>query len=177
MKLNSSRFQVVAQFELTKFGNSVIRVLPIMAAESEPALMPGIVLSDLVIREAGSNKSSLIGCFQGFNFPQFPAGIGRFFVSVSVTNLRGKPDELNATCRLEVAGTGHVVSSTSVKIQFSPESPPLDPRMGFDVSFPFINVGFPAAGTYCFAVLVDNEEIGRRNVEVSSITSASNPPI
>src|SRR6266436_9866097 len=123
-------------------------------ADQEPVLIPGITLSDLVIREVGTNKPSLIGCFQAFNFPQFPARIGRFFVSVSITNLRGKPEELNATCRLEVAGTGHVVSSTSVKIQFAPENPPLDPRTGFDISFPFINVQFPSAGTHTFVVLV-----------------------
>jgi hypothetical protein len=129
-----------------------------------------------VIREAGSNKPSLIGCFQSFNFPQFPARIGRFFATVSITNLRGKIDELNATCRLEVAGTGHVVSSTSVKIQFAPENPPLDPRVVFDISFPFINVAFPSAGTHTFVVLVDNDEVGRRNIEVSAITAAANPP-
>jgi hypothetical protein len=151
-----------------------------MAGQSEPiqepALIPGINLSDLVIREAGTNKSSLIGCFQAFNFPQFPARIGRFFVSVSVTNLRGNPKELNATCRLEVAGTGHVISSVSVKVQFAPENPPLDPRMGIDLAFPFMNVGFSEAGRYTFVVLVDNEEVGRRNIEVSAITSAANPP-
>jgi Family of unknown function (DUF6941) len=145
-------------------------------ADQEPALMPGIILSDLVIRETGSNKPSLIGCFQQFNFPQFPAKIGRFFVSVSITNLRGKLDALNATCRLEVAGTGHVVSSTSAQIQFAPESPPLDPRVGIDISLPFMNVQFPSAGTHTFVVLVDNEEVGRRNVEVSAITAAANPP-
>lgn len=145
-------------------------------AEQEPALMPGIVLSDLVIREAGSNKTSLIGCFQAFNFPQFPAKIGRFFVTVSITNLRGKLEELNTTCRLEVAGTGHVVSSTSAKIQFGPENPPLDPRVAFDIFLPFMNVQFPSAGTHTFVVLVDNEEVGRRNVEVSAITAAANPP-
>lgn len=151
-----------------------------MAGQSEhaqePVLMPGINLSDLVIKEAGSNKVSLIGCFQAFNFPQFPARIGRFFVSITVTNLRGKPEELNVTCRLEVAGTGHVVSSVSGKVQFSPENPAFDPRMGIEISLPFMNVAFPSAGTYCFVVLVDNEEVGRRNVEVSSITAAANPP-
>jgi hypothetical protein len=146
-------------------------------ADQEPALMPGIILSDLVIREAGSNKPSLIGCFQGFNFPQFPARIGRFFVTVSITNLRRKLEELNATCRLEVSGTGHVVSSTSVKVQFAPESPPLNPRIGIDISFPFMNVQFPSAGTHTFVALIDNEDVGRRNIEVSAITAAANPPI
>ncbi|HJW37364.1 MAG TPA: hypothetical protein VJ420_01930 [Candidatus Udaeobacter sp.] len=143
----------------------------------EPALVPGINLSDLVIKEAGSNKLSFIGCFQAFNFPQFPAQIGRFFASVAVTNLRGNPKELNATCRLEVAGTGHVISSTNIKVQFATENPPLDPRMGIDLSFPFMNVRFPEAGRYSFVVLVDNEEVGRRNIEVSAITSAASPPV
>ena len=145
-------------------------------ADQEPALMPGITLSDLVIREAGSNKPSLIGCFQAFNCPQFPIRIGRFFVTVSITNLRGKLEELNATCRLEVAGTGHVVSSTSVKLQFAPESPPLETRLVFDICFPFMNVLFPSAGMHTLVVLLDNEEVGRRNIEVTAITAAANPP-
>ena len=67
-------------------------------------------------------------------------------------------------------------SSTSAQIQFAPESPPLDPRVGIDISLPFMNVQFPSAGTHTFVVLVDNEEVGRRNVEVSAITAAANPP-
>jgi hypothetical protein len=164
------------------FSDWRVYIVPSMPDYSEPpqepALIPGIILSDLIIREAGSNKPSLIGCFQAFNFPQFPARIGRFFVSVTITNLRGRPNALNATCRLEVAGTGHVVSSVSAQIQFAPENPPLDPRVGIDISFPFMSVAIPSAGTYTFIVLIDNEEVGRRNIEVSAITAAAaNPPI
>jgi hypothetical protein len=99
-----------------------------------------------------------------------------FFVTVSITNLRGKLEELNATCRLEVAGTGHVVSSTSVKLQFPTENPPLETRLAFYICFPFMNVLFPSAGTHTLVVLVDNEEVGRRNIEVTAITAAANPP-
>jgi len=172
---------IVRQFvRVDRFVASRVFSIPTMPDHvenaQEPALIPGIILSDLIIKEAGTNKPSLIGCFQAFNFPQFPTRIGRFFVSVTITNLRGRPNALNATCRLEVAGTGHVVSSVSVQIQFAPENPSLDPRVGIDISFPFINVGFPSAGTYTFIILIDNEEVGRRNIEVSAITTAAGHP-
>jgi hypothetical protein len=78
----------------------------------EPLLMPGIILSDLVIREAGSNKISLIGCFQRFQFPQFPFSTGQWFATVGVTGIRDATS-FNVTARIEVADSAHVVSSTS----------------------------------------------------------------
>jgi hypothetical protein len=134
-------------------------------ADQEPALVPGITLSDLVIREAGSNKPSLIGCFQAFNFPQFPARSGRFFATISITNLGGKIEELNATCRLEVAGTGHVVSSTSVKVQFAPENPQLNPRVSIDISIPFMNV-FPV---FLFHAMKDLPRAPFKNVPACNV--------
>ena len=50
--------------KLTITGATVNSV-PYMA-DQEPALMPGIILSDLVIREAGNNHFFTIGCFQRF---------------------------------------------------------------------------------------------------------------
>ena len=39
-----------------------------MSVDSEPAVIPAIVPSDLVVIEHGTGKRSLIGCFDGLFF-------------------------------------------------------------------------------------------------------------
>jgi hypothetical protein len=146
-----------------------------MADSSEPALLPAIIFCDQVIKEDGTGKLSLIGCFQGFVFKAFPARKGRFFVVVAVTNLRGQLKELNVTVRIEDPKSGHVLSSSGGHLQFTGregEVPTLQPSMVLELPIPMTNVTFPQAGTYSAVVLVDNELLDRRNFGVVAITSA-----
>jgi hypothetical protein len=138
---------------------------------SEPVLVPGIILSDHVIREQGTNKATCVGIFNMFNIPQFPFRVPRFFATVGITNLQGEIRELDATCRLEVSGTGHVLASSSAHLAIPPEAPPISRNIVIDLTFPFHNVTLPTAGTYSVVVLVNNEEIGRRTLEVFAITA------
>jgi hypothetical protein len=129
--------------------------------------MPGITLSDLVIREAGSNKISLIGCFQRFQFPQFPFRTGQWFATVGVTGIRDATS-FNVTARIEVTDSAHVVSSTSALVEVKGVDS-IQPEIIFDVPLPFNGVVFKNEGRYTVVVLVDTEEIGRRPLEVVSI--------
>ena len=138
--------------------------------ESEPALVPGIVFSDLVVREHGTGKLSLIGSFQGFMFPQFPVKYGRFFATASITNLRGS-NEKKVVCRVEVTDSGHVLASAHGTIHQKDESVPMDPNDVIDMAFPFNDVVFTQMGKHSIVVLVDNEEIGRRYFFVRSTTT------
>jgi hypothetical protein len=128
----------------------------------------------MVIREGGSNKLSLIGCFQRFSFPRFPATTGLWFVTVAVTNIRGTVSALDITARVEVIGSGHVISSANAHIEFNREtSPALPPNFVFEVPLPFSAVTFQAPGNYSVVVLVDNEEVGRRVLEVAPVTQST----
>ena len=149
------------------FGNN--------SMNSEPTLIPGIILSDMVIREQGTNKASCIGVFHAFTLPQFPHNIGGFFATIGITNIREQLEEMNATARLEEPGSGHVLASSSAKLQFHGGGSGLTPQMVIDLSFPFKAVTLSHAGTYHLVILVNNEEVGRRPLEVISITSARNP--
>ena len=142
---------------------------------SEPALVPGIIFCDYVIREQGSGKLTLVGCFQAFVFKEFPAKKNRFFVVVGVTNLRGQIKEINITARIEDSKSGHVLASASGKLEFTGEGemPMIQPMNVIELPLPINEITFPAAGTYSAVVLVDNEEISRRNFPVLSVTSAS----
>jgi hypothetical protein len=139
----------------------------------EPTIVAGIVLADHIIREAGSGKLSLIGCFSRFNLSQFPAKIDRFNIYAGITNMRGIVSKFNATCRIEMAGTGHVIGSTSAEVGITPGAPPFSPDFVFDVVFPFEGSVFFSAGIHDIVVLVDNEVIGKRQISVIQVTSQS----
>lgn len=141
----------------------------------EPVLTPGIILSDLVIRETGSNKLSLIGCFQRFSFPHFPAQTGVWFVTVGVTRIRGAISTLNVTARIEVAESAHVISSSNAQIQFPKDNPPIQPDAIFEIPLPFAGVIFQNPGKYSVVILVDTEEVGRRLLEVAPVTQSAAP--
>jgi hypothetical protein len=143
--------------------------------QTEPVLTPGIIFSDMVIREAGSNKLSLIGCFQRFSFPHFPAQTGVWFVTVGVTGIRGAINSLNVTARIEVAESAHVISSSNAQLQFPKDNPPVQPDVIFEVPLPFAGVVFQNPGKYSVLILVDTEEVGTRMLEVVPITQSTTP--
>jgi len=130
----------------------------------EPVLVPGIILSDMVIREAGSNKLSLIGCFQQFVFPTFPARTGLWFATVGVTSIRDATS-FNVTARIEATESAHVISSTNAFVEIK-GAPSIQPDVIFEVPLPFNAVSFPKEGGYTIVVLVDTEEVGRRRLDV-----------
>ncbi len=132
--------------------------------QTEPRLVPGIILSDMVIREAGSNKLSLIGCFQRFHFPHFPAQTGQWFATVGVTGIRDATS-FNVTARIEVTESAHVVSSTNAFVDVK-NVQSIQPDIIFEVPLPFNGVVFQNQGRYTVVVLVDTEEVGRRPLEV-----------
>jgi hypothetical protein len=134
-----------------------------------------IILSDLVVIEQGTGKPSMIGSFDRFTVPQVPFRIGRFFATVGVTNLRGPFTELNITVRVEVPDSGHVVLSASQKIEFQGPQPGIFPSTTVNFAIPIIGATFPQAGLYAVVALLNNDEIGRRYVEVSVITSSASP--
>lgn len=129
----------------------------------------------MVIREAGSNKLSLVGCFQRFNFARFPAQTGIWFVTVNVAGIRGVVTALNVTARIEIATSAHVISSSNAQIQFPEGTPPLQPDAVFEIPLPFNGVVFQNPGKYVVVALVDTEEVGRRTLEVAPITQSSAP--
>ena len=134
-------------------------------------IVAGITLADHVIREAGSGKISLIGCFSQFNFPQFPFKMGRFHVHAGVTNVRGVIEKFSATCRIEMSGTGHVVGSVGAEVGVAPNSPAFSPNFVFDVVFPFEGNVFITAGLHDIVILVDNEVIGKRPISIMQVTA------
>jgi hypothetical protein len=130
-----------------------------MLDATEPALVQGIILSDHVVREQGTNKATCVGIFHLYNLPQFPFPVPPFFATVGVTNLQPDVRELDVTCRLEVASSGHVLKSASAHLKLPPEAPPLRKSVVVDLSFPLVNT----------------EQIGYRFLDVNAITATAPP--
>src|SRR5437667_157611 len=86
----------------------------------EPKLV-GIVFSDYVIREHGTGKLTLVGCFSVYNARQFPFTSPRFFVTTSFTNLHGHIDALRVTARIEDPQSSLVLGNTSGEMKFPVE--------------------------------------------------------
>jgi len=136
---------------------------------SDPKIV-GIMLSDSVIVEQGTGKLSLLNCFSGFNAERFPFVTPHFFISVFVTNLEGKPDEINMTVRIESPRNGHVYASASITMR--PTSPDSEPLVRTDVlSLPFrIQASLPNAGIYNACVLLNNQPVDQRSFRVNART-------
>ena len=139
----------------------------------EPALLNAIMLSDSTIREAGSNKLTLVGIFQVFLAPTFPFQSPSFFVTPFITNFSGRQEEVAVVVRIEEPGSGNVLASASGTLQLAEqdETPePVDREIVLDFPFPFQNVIFKEAGKYLLKVLVNGEDVGDRSFRVIPMT-------
>jgi hypothetical protein len=134
-----------------------------MTSTFEPALMPGILLSDGAIREMGTGKCTFIGSFQLYNLPQFPCAVPPFFVTAFITNLGPEVKALDVTMRIENPQNSMVLASAAVKINFGQA---LDRKYVFEVPVPIAGLTFPSAGTYTVVILVNNEKLGERPLHV-----------
>jgi hypothetical protein len=133
-----------------------------MPLKSEGAVVPGILISDVSIVEHGTGKRSIVGCFDQFIFPQFPATYGRFWVTIWISNLVGTLSELNFTCRIQQQGTGHVIFSNAGTLKFPAEQ--TFERSGvFAAAMMVQGAVFPQPGTYTIVILLNDQEVGSRD--------------
>jgi hypothetical protein len=151
-------------------------VTPQMAKiESEPTLLPGILLSDFAMVEQGTGKKSLIGTFDQFTFPQFPATYPRFFVTAWFTNVVGKFSELELTCHVREKTSSHVVFSSTANLNF-PEGATFTKDIIMGLSTSVGPITFPKPSLYTVVLLLSGEEIGQRDFNVHLASKPALPP-
>jgi hypothetical protein len=138
----------------------------------EAVVAPRIILSDRVIREAGTGKLSLIGCFDGFVSQSFPFQSTAFFVTVSLTNIRSFPKQLDIVVRIETSA-GHVMASSQAQVTKKPDAPQLPRHANIEVVFPFPPVRFDSPGVFNLVCLVSNEPLATRQFDVKSMTTTA----
>ncbi len=137
--------------------------------EIEPAVLNAIMLWDHVIREAGTGKVSLIGCFNVFHTVAFPFPAPKFFVTPFLTNFSGRQEAFNLAVRIEDPHSGHVYSSVEGSAEVNTDKEDFtfdrDQVMDFPVP-PFEGVTFREAGTKKVVVLINGGIIGERQFNV-----------
>ncbi|HXD01339.1 MAG TPA: hypothetical protein VN048_18520 [Verrucomicrobiae bacterium] len=133
---------------------------------SEPALIPAILLSDMAIREMMTGKVSYIGSFQSFTVPAFPYPVAPFFVTPFVTNL-SDVTTLSLTARIENPENGVVLASSAIGIAFGR---PSKRNEIYEIPIPMGSIVFSAPFNYRVVILVNNEKIGDRELAVLSTT-------
>lgn len=141
--------------------------------ESEPVIL-GILFSDLVIRENGTGKISMIGCFNQYMSNGFPFVVPPFFVTAILTNIKGKTNNaFNITIRVEDSTNGHVLTSISGKA-VPTGSQEMSGLEVLEFPCPMPQFAIPSPGKYMVEVLVDNDKVGSRPLMINSLTQ--NPP-
>jgi hypothetical protein len=137
----------------------------------EPVLT-GLIFSDLVIREQGTKKFSLIGCFNNYSSNTFPFIVPGFFATALISNIKGNHESLNVTLRVEAPESGHVLTSTSATVRlimgvtFSGDEV-------LDLPFPLRQFVVQEPGVYQILVLVNNEKIGSRPLGIQGPETAA----
>ena len=121
------------------------------------------MFSDGVIREHGTGKLSLIGCFTTYNFQMFPIVAPPFVVTVLLTNLEGQLQNFPVTVRVEGAGSGHVLASSMAQLNTDQPVPRTDI---FEIPIAIGAINYTEPGIYKVKVLAQNEELGQRDLTV-----------
>ncbi|HZZ58972.1 MAG TPA: hypothetical protein VFE31_14155 [Opitutaceae bacterium] len=141
--------------------------------DNEPVIIPAILLSDMVIREAGTGKLSYIGVFSQWNVPQMPVQVAPFFVTAHVANFRHGGMEVPISIRIE-STEGQKIWSADGKVAFPGRELPAG--LVVELPTPVVGLTFREAGRYIFRIVVDEEELGRRDVHVRVVAPQQPPP-
>lgn len=116
-----------------------------------------LMLCDQVTFERGTQKPSLIGVFTGMAADEFPTVPQRIDAFAALTDGLG-----TGTVELQVTeqSTGNMIYSMSVHLNFP------DPLRVINLRLRMRQCSFSAPGEYLFVLLVDDEELAHRRVQV-----------
>lgn len=140
--------------------------------QSEPVVMPAILLSDTVIREHGTGKLSYIGAFAQWSASRFPFQAPPFYITPIIANLRQGGNTVPAVIRIEKKG-GLTLWSSEGKVTLPPQE--LPEGLIIELPTPALGVVFPEPNLYSIQVLIDGETVGQRDFFVRQIPVAPPP--
>ena len=126
-------------------------------ASVNPPLLLAFVLCDGIIREANTNKFSLIGTFNGLYAQGFPNVHPSFSVYVALTDGRGR---VPCALRMLSLESGKELFSVKGHVEFR------DPTGAAELVYQLQQVRFDAPGIYSLEFLADGELLGARKLNV-----------
>jgi hypothetical protein len=130
----------------------------------------GLILSDLVLRDAGTGKISLINCFTNINALTFPFQAPPFFITALVSGvdaLRGKSLQFKVSIK-ERNSDVHVLEVSGQIIAQGTGDPDEVGEMVWSIP----SLIFPQVGVYDAVLTVDGQELGVRSLLVRAVTGA-----
>jgi hypothetical protein len=116
-----------------------------------------LMLCDQVVFEHGTQKPYLLGVFTGMAADKFPTASQRFDLFAALTDGQG-----DVTMNLSVVhlDTNQEIYGQTMTVNFP------DPLRVVNLRFRVRQLAFDAAGTYLFALTIDDQEIAARRVRV-----------
>lgn len=115
-----------------------------------------LLLADRVIVE-NNGKKGLIGVFNRFTFPSFPAISPSWFIFASVSNLIGK-HAISWNLTLDEAAL--------VVLPIGGELECKDPNTEIEMVLPVKGVNFPKEGNYTLTMNIDGKQIAAKTIKV-----------
>src|SRR5262249_51462928 len=128
----------------------VTRLMP--ESESLPFVL-AMLLCDVAIMEAGSNKKTLVGIFDKIVTRIIPTVHRPFFLYAKLADLRGKH-----TIRIDLV---HLATEKKILSLDAESSSPPDSMENFEFTIPFPSIELPLEGPYEFQMFADGVFIGR----------------
>lgn len=125
--------------------------------------MVAMIICDQIITEQGSNKKSLIGCFNNIYAHNFPCVHPTFFVFIALTNGRG---EFKTKLKMINETTNTTVFEVGGGVVFQ------DPMKTVEIAFKLVNLTFQSAGSHAIQFLCDDELLMVRKIEVLKISKS-----
>jgi len=122
----------------------------------EPVLNALLLIDNILTEDNG--KKILIGIFNRFSFPSFPAQAPAWFIYASVDNLEGHN---TFTFRLTLSETGEVAFSVGGEIQIN------DASSGVELALPVPPIVFRRAGKYILEFLTNGSVLTSRIIQVA----------
>lgn len=123
-----------------------------------------LLFADRVIEEK-SGKKGLIGVFNTFSFPQFPAGVPQWFIFAAIDNItRGR---YSFSMNLVHDDDQIVVLPIHGEINVENEDE------GAEFVFPVTTLAFPKAGKYTLTFNISGHQVGKRILKVNKIDKPS----
>jgi len=129
--------------------------------EQRAEICPAISFSEKVIREAGTEKLSIINSFQRFYGREFPFVVPPFFVTVGFAGLSGKVERLKVAVELVNGAGAQIVPPVSMEVSSKAE---VTPDEAFEMSFFLPSCRFDAPGVYEVLFRVGDHLVGRRSL-------------
>jgi hypothetical protein len=126
----------------------------------EKPMLVAMIICDQIITEAGSNKKSIIGCFNNIISASFPCVHPTFFVFVALTNGRGS-FKAKSKCINE--------ADNSVIFEVGGPITILDPMQTVEMGFKLVNLSFPKPGIHAIQFWCDDELLMPKRFNVKLI--------